>query len=293
MITIIALSKDQIFSIIKPRCEKANKGNFGKLLVIAGSENYRGAAYLSVLSALRCGTGIVSLASLREVINSVSSRIAECTYLPLEANANGSISKSNSDFLLKTAGKYNAVLIGCGMCGNEETKEITENFILHSDTPIIIDADGLNSIKDNTEILKKAKCDVIITPHIKEFSRLTKQSCDTISASQCECAEKFCKEYPVTLVLKSHKTVISSNNSESLVSSFGNVGLAKGGSGDLLAGAISAFRAQGYSAYESAMCGVFVQGEAANLCAKDMSYVSMLPSDVAGYIDKVFKSNNR
>ncbi|MBE6631680.1 MAG: NAD(P)H-hydrate dehydratase [Ruminococcaceae bacterium] len=278
-----------ILSVIKPRDPKANKGSFGKLLVVAGCENYRGATYLAVTGALRSGIGIVGLASTEEVISSVSSRIAECTYFPLIKNSEGHISKDNAENLLEISGNYSAVLIGCGMSCSKDTGTLVQKLLRSSDTPIVIDADGLNSIKDRPYVLSEAKQTPIITPHIKEFSRLCGKSCEEILEEPEKSSKEFSDKYGCTVVLKNYDTVIASPGRESMLNTVGNVGLAKGGSGDLLAGIIASLRAQGMDPYEASYCGTYIHGSAADICAEKMSRISMLPSDVALCIDEFFK----
>ena len=274
--------------IIKRKSPDSNKGTNGTLNIVAGSERYRGAAVLSVLAAERCGVGIVRLASVEKVISSVSVLCPEAVFLPLSEGRDGGISASDFDGKLKNISSSRALLVGCGMGNSIDTNKIVTSLLYNCDIPLIIDADGLNSIKDFPEILLKAKHTPIITPHIGELSRLSGLSVDTIKKDRLSAARNFAEKYNTIVVLKDSVSIVVTPNGETFVCDKPNPALAKGGSGDVLSGIISSFVAQGYNPFEAALCGVSLHSLAAELGAKDFTEFSMLPSDIIKYIPAVF-----
>ena len=180
--------------------------------------------------------------------------------------------------------KVTALLCGCGLGKDEGVADIVKN----CSVPMILDADGLNNI--TAEDIPEG---TVITPHIGEFSRLTGIAIGEIRSDPERYARAFTDRYNVTVVLKDHETVIASPGIETAVSRFGNPGLARGGSGDVLAGMIASFRAQGLSAYESAVCGVVLHGASADRTAKRLSQQTMLPHDILKDLTEIFNERGR
>lgn len=287
------MTEYEVFRILKKRPSDSHKGSFGTLTVIAGSSFFRGAAALSVSSALRSGTGIVCLASTERVIASVAAKIDECTYFPLEENQNGSISEICADAIVKKVNRGNCCLAGCGMVFCEDTKTIIKALIRGADCRLILDADALNSISDYPVLLADAKYPPVITPHAGEMARLCGRTVADIKAAPEMTAAGFAREYNCIVVLKDYITHIASPSGELYVNNTGNSGLARGGSGDVLAGIIASFVAQGYPAYDAAVCGVYLHGLAADRCAARISQYGMLPSDILFDLCGIFRENDR
>jgi NAD(P)H-hydrate epimerase len=287
----------QIFTALPKRPLDSNKGTFGTLTAICGSANFIGAAYLCVLGALRSGVGIVCLASVERVIAAVASRIAECTYLPMKETTAGSISAENADVLLarlspsspsSRQAKNTAALVGCGMTNTPATAELVRALIEGADCPLILDADALNAVSADTAVLNRAKKTPIITPHIGEMARLTGRSIDQIKGDTVNTAVNFAASHNCVTVLKDFRTVIAHPDGRYYINKTGNPGLAKGGSGDVLAGIISSFTAQGREAFDAAVCGVYLHGLAADRCAERKSQYGMLPSDILDDLCDIF-----
>ena len=281
-------------SILKPRPNNSHKGTFGTVNAVVGCARYRGAATLSVMGALRSGAGIVRLCSTEKVCSAVTAQYPSATLLPLPENAEGYISKNAVPVILNTVNPTDALLLGCGLGQCADTANAVNLLLFGAKCKKLIDADALNLLAA-TGVLTEAKnrnalqgC--VITPHIGEMSRLTGRSISEIAESMENTAQEFSNEYGCVTVLKSHRTVIAVPSEETVyVSELGNSGLAKGGSGDVLAGLIAGFLAQGYTEKDSAILGVTVHGIAADLCAKELSMQAMLPSDLDTYICKVFR----
>lgn len=268
------LTLNDVFNILPVREKDSNKGSYGRLLSIVGCRYYRGAAVLSSLGALRTGVGILTVCSCEEVIQAVAAALPEATFLP------------EKELNIKDIPKVSALLCGCGLGKNERVGRIIKDCTV----PMILDADGLNNI--SSEDIPENK-DIIITPHIGEFSRLSGIDIPKIKADTEKYARDFANKYNVTVVLKDYETVIASPSKESAVSKFGNPGLARGGSGDVLAGMIASFRAQGLSSYEAAVCGVVLHGASADRTAERLSMQTMLPGDILFDLSEIFKERGR
>ncbi|MDE5771034.1 MAG: NAD(P)H-hydrate dehydratase [Ruminococcus sp.] len=266
------------------RKSDSHKGTFGKVLIIAGSSLMRGAAFLSVMGALRSGAGLVSLATVGKCIDTVSVLAPESTFIEIEHDENGFMCFEPEKLNLKN---YSAIVIGCGMGVTSETTELTKFVVQNSEVPVIIDADGINYIASDIDILLKKKTDIIITPHTGEMSRLMKCDIDEISANRFDSARKFAEKYDITVVLKGAGTVIADKN-RTAVNPTGNAGMSRGGSGDILAGIIGAIVGQGYSAFESACAGVYIHGLAGDVAAEKLGHEAMLPRDILGCLSDSF-----
>ena len=280
-------SEDMVFSSIRKRPRFSNKGTYGKLLCITGSANFPGAAVLSALGALKSGAGITTVATTEKVVSMIASRIPEATFLPLPEDDEGRISEGAKGKILPMLGKVDAVLIGCGLGRGKDIGGIVEFVLENADCPIVIDADGLNCISENSEVLKKAKRTPIITPHMGEMARLCGISIAETVEKRIETASETAKKYGVIVVLKDATTVIAEPNGDIYFNSTGNPGLSKGGSGDCLAGMIASFAAQGFIGTSCAVCGVYLHGLAADKAAKELSEYGMLPSDIPDYLCKI------
>ncbi|MBR6682035.1 MAG: NAD(P)H-hydrate dehydratase [Clostridia bacterium] len=279
-----------IISKLSKRESNTSKYDYGTLLAVCGSKYYRGAAMLAASAACRCGAGIVCLASTERVISSVVSAIPECTFLPLEESENGTISHRSTLDIIARANKSDAALIGCGLALDDETRQVVQNVITSAECQLVIDADALNVLSENVELLKQARKMPVITPHFGEMARLCKKSRQDVENAPEKTALDFAYRYNCVVVLKSHVTFIATPDGKCFVNTdVGNAGLAKGGSGDVLAGMIASFLAQGKDQTASACCGVYLHGLAADKCADRLSMTSMLPSDVVFEIGSVFK----
>lgn len=285
------IDEEMIWQSINIRKVDTHKGNYGKLLNLSGSRNMRGAAALSTLGALRVGAGIVTLASINTVITSVITNILEAKTLKLNENTYGTVSISSLDFIISEINKSDVCLIGCGLGVNSETVKLVKYIVKEATCPIVIDADAINIIAENLSILKSKKSKIILTPHLGEMSRLTKLSISEIINSKLEVITEFVKEYNVTVVLKDYNTIIIDENSKVYFNVYGNPGLAKGGSGDVLSGMVAGFLVQKIDL--AAVCGVYLHSKAAERCSKRKSKYAMLPSDILEDVCDIFLEAGR
>lgn len=286
-----ALADNTLLSLIPERKPVSHKGTYGRLLNISGSAFYTGAAMLSTDGALRAGVGLCNLATPTRVINAIASAVPETIYLPLEQDFDGFINDGAvrvvSEELVRT--RYTAVLTGCGLGNNKSTYDMTETVIKRADCPIIIDADGLNSVAPNINILKESKKGIIVTPHPAEFSRMTGKPVEDIQRDRLSAAKEFAEEYRCVTVLKGVNTVIASPDGDAVINTTGNAGLAKAGSGDVLAGIIASFTAQGMDMFKAATVGVYLHGLAADVLAGRIGKTGLLPRDLPGILPEIMK----
>ncbi|MBR5516312.1 MAG: NAD(P)H-hydrate dehydratase [Clostridia bacterium] len=282
------LCLSNVFSILKKRPEESNKGDYGTLLSICGSAYYRGAAGLSAIGALRTGVGILRVATTEKVIVPLSSLAPEAVFLPLAEGEKGEIGSFDTKTYFREFPKTSAVLCGCGITTFGAVPEIVRDITVNAPCPLVLDADALNSLANNKEILLEAKNEVIITPHIGEFSRLCGVDIGEIKNNIPKYGKEFAKKYGVILILKGSNIHIFYRDSV-YVSNFGNAGLARGGSGDILAGMTASFVAQGYSGIEAAICACVLHQCAADRTAKRLSIQGMLPHDIIYDLCEIFK----
>ncbi len=279
---------------IAGRPVNSHKGTFGRLLSIVGADRYPGAAAISTLSALRSGVGLMSVCTTERSAISLASNVRECTLFPCHSDEDGFINPTEHELsgILDLLDASDAVLIGCGLGQSKGAMSVLEAVIENANCPIIIDADGINLVSRCIELLRKAKTDVTLTPHPAELSRLAKVDTRTAVSDRYEISKKLAGDHGVTVVSKSCSTLIV-NPEESYVTMFGNNGLSKGGSGDLLAGLIASFTAQGKSPVTAGILGAYAMGISCEEVSKRLSRTGMLASDIISYLPELFKNFER
>ncbi len=260
----------------------SNKGDYGHVLSICGSKCMTGAAVLAATGAVRGGAGLVTAAFPECAYPAVSSKLTSPLFLPLEYTDEGLISASSADAINNAMSKANTIVIGCGLGVSKDTATVLAEVIRNAEVPIVIDADGINIISRNINVLKAAKVPIILTPHPGEMSRLSGMSVKQIQSDRIQTAVDFANEYNVTVVLKGANTVVATHGRKTaFVNTTGNAGMSKGGSGDLLAGLIGAFLAQSAKPVDAAIMGVYLHGLAGDIAAEKYSMTAMTPMDVA------------
>lgn len=272
--------KNTVKKAVFCRPDNANKGTLGSLLSICGSYGMAGAAIMAGTSALRCGLGLLKTALPKSIYPIAAIKLPESVFFPLEETAGGKISEENLEFLLNEAEKSSAVLIGCGLSVCKDTKSIVYSVIENCTKPIVLDADALNCICDNKNILKSAKAQIIITPHPGEMARLINSTPKAVNESREEIAKAFSEKYGVVTVLKGAGTIIAAPGGKAVLNVTGNSGMATGGSGDVLAGMTASLLAQNATAFDAASAAVYLHGLAGDIAAEEFGKISMLPSDI-------------
>ncbi len=266
-------------SILPVRSQNSHKGSFGKDYIVAGSKGLTGAAVLCSSACLHSGAGLITLGcpeSLNIVFETV---LTEVMTDPLP-DAGGHLCAAGAERMLARAKKSDAVLFGCGLGNTPDTYRLLEALIGQTCVPLVLDADGINALAGNINILNRHKQELVITPHLVEFTRLAGCSLTELSRAPEVFAAAFSKQYGVTLVLKSHQTLAALPDGRVFKNVLGNSGMATGGSGDVLAGVITAFLGQGVCAQKSALLGVYVHSLAADMAAADKGEYGLTPTDI-------------
>ncbi len=264
--------------LITKRKKSIHKGDCGRMFILAGSKGLTGAAIMSSRAALKSGAGLISLGCAESLNNIFEIATPEVMTVPLADN-DGIITGDNIEQILQRANASDGVLIGPGLGVNNDISDIVKTLITRCLKPLVIDADGINALCMNIDILKDKKSDIIITPHIGEFARLVKKDASDILSNTAEYANEFARQYGITVVLKSHRTVVA-NGSNVYTNILGNPGMATGGSGDVLAGTICSLKAQGLNATDAAIAGVYIHSLAADMASFDKGEYGLTPSDI-------------
>jgi NAD(P)H-hydrate epimerase len=252
-----------------------------------------GAAYMSAQAAARCGAGLVTLGAPSSIYQPLASKLNEVMITPLDETPGGSLSLKNLDRLIKMTEKTSAVLIGCGLTRNIETERLVCELIQHLTCTVVLDADGINAISRHINLLRASKASLILTPHPGEMATLTGQKTADIQADRIKAAKAFAVEAGVTLVLKGADTVISSPEGRVYINPTGNPGMARGGSGDILAGMTAGLAAQGIEPTAAACSAAYIHGLAGDRCAEKLSQYGMLPTDMLEEVPQIFRDMSR
>lgn len=288
------IQKSEIFEHIKKRPLNSHKGVFGRLVIIAGSDCFPGAAQIATIAALRSGVGLVRVFSTERACMALSVSAKEATLFPCPADENGFIRADDKviNGLRDALGSASAVLIGCGLGVTQNTLKLLETVIENAICPIIIDADGINLVLGCIELLRKAKKEVILTPHPAELSRLAGKSIPETLENRYEYAKLIHSQTGAVVVSKSCATIVVSGEGAHLLM-FGNDGLAKGGSGDLQAGLTASFAAQGILPTWAGILGSAILGIGCEEVSRRISGTGMLAGDILNYLPRLFKKYER
>lgn len=265
-------------NILPYRPIDANKGTFGKALIIGGSANYYGAPSLSTIACYRTGTGIVTLASIQSVINIVA-RHPEPTFIPLPEQ-DGSISVKAHHTIENIAPNYDSLLIGVGMGTSDPAQEFLLSLLQAKLPPLILDADALNILSKQPSWWRLLPPDTIITPHPGEMGRLTGLSIPEIQANRLEITRQMSAEWGITVLLKGAHSIIASPDGQTAILPFKSSGLATAGTGDLLAGMIAGFKAQGLSSHHASVLGGYIHGLAGYIAEENIGERGVIASDI-------------
>ena len=255
------------------RDPEGHKGMFGKVLCVCGSVGYTGAPIFAGRGAVRTGSGLVFLAVPESVWPVAAVKSDEAMPFPVP-EAEGRLSLLAEEPIRRRAESCDAVLIGCGLGRGWQTDALVRK-LLTIEKPLVLDADGLNALSGREELLQKRAAPTILTPHEGEFLRLG----GGLSAGREAAAAAFSEKYGVYLVLKGHRTVVAAPDGRLAVNGTGNSGMAKGGSGDVLAGMILSLLGQGCEAFAACCAGVWLHGRAGDLAAADKGERGMTPKD--------------
>ena len=271
--------KDIYRKMLPDRPEDSNKGTYGRLLVIAGSKGMAGAAYLNAHAAYMTGAGLVRIytsSDNREILQTLLPEAIITTY-----------EEYNKEELLSLLTWADGVCIGSGLGMSRLSEKILKTVIEYVKVPCLIDADGLNLLAENKNYLNQmAERRFVITPHMKEMSRLTGTPVEELKADRIQILKDFISRYRITCVLKDSRTLIASEEKGIRMNLTGNSAMAKAGSGDVLAGVISGWMVQGKEAEDAAELGTYIHGLSGDLAKFEKGVYSVMARDLIEYISK-------
>ena len=275
------LDENQVAALLPDRSPQAHKGDFGRVLLLCGSRGYTGAAALAAMGALRCGAGLVYLGVPESIYAIEATKLTEPIVFPLP-DRDGMLSEDAIPEIRALLPRMDAVLIGCGLGVSEGTLAVLKMVLTEFFGPVIVDADGINLLAQHKDILRGRTGSTILTPHAGEFARLGYGGDRMLSAKQAA------EELALILLLKGHQTVITDGN-HTYLNPTGNPGMATGGSGDVLAGMITAFVGQGIPVLEATAVAAWLHGRAGDICAEELGQYAMLPSDMLEVLPRLMK----
>ena len=278
------LEKEDIKCLFPKRDENSHKGNFGYVGIMGGCIEYSGAVKLANLSSssLVSGAGVVRLIIPKEIAVSVMPYLLEQTLFLVESQEGHML--FDKDVIDKSLEKLKALAIGMGWGESIDNEKILKYILETKDIPIVIDADGLNTLaKMDKNILNKTKCKVILTPHLKEFERISGYSLKDIENNKEKLSTDFAKKYNVILLLKGHKTIVT-NGEETYIVNRGCPGMATAGSGDVLSGILAGILGYNKPSVLTIAGGAYLAGVAGELAQKNSNDISMKASDTISKI---------
>jgi NAD(P)H-hydrate epimerase len=273
---------------LPPRQAESNKGNFGKVLVIAGSRDMAGAAVLAALAALRGGAGLVRLAVPRGIQPIVAASNPCYTTAGLPEDADGRFASSAAESLVELAASQDVIALGPGLGQGAGPRAVVEKLLACLTKPLVLDADGLNAVVGRSRELLATGLPRILTPHPGEFARLLGVDVLTVQANRRTLAVDFARTHGVVLVLKGHKTIVTDGR-RFAVNRTGNPGMATGGTGDVLTGLTAALVGQGLGLFEAARLATHVHGLAGDLARDDLGEFSLIAADLPTYLPQAFR----
>lgn len=271
----------------KKRLKNTHKGDYGTALLICGSYGMCGAQILSAKAAAKSGVGLVKSFVCDRNYSAFTSSLPEAVTLPVPTSSQGA-PEIGYNLLKASLENSDAVLIGCGLGRSPHATALVFDALSISKIPIVLDADGINAISNNIDIIRTVKAPIILTPHSAEMARLCKTDVADIEANRVKYAYAFAQKYGCVVVLKGANTIVASPDGRVFFNTNGNPGMAKGGSGDVLAGIMVSRLAQGEVPLKAAISAVWLHGAAGDIAAKNHTETSMLPSDIIDALETVF-----
>ncbi len=263
-----SLTAAEAAKLLPPRPYASNKGTFGKAVIIAGSKNMPGAAVLAAKGAISSGAGLTQLIFPDSCSPCVMSKLTECLFMPMPTAENGEFDQTGINDVQNALTRCSAAAVGCGLGTGENSAAMLESVLMSCRSPLVIDADGINIISQHKDLLKKANCPVLLTPHPGEMARLIGSTADEVNSERETVALKFAVSNNAYVLLKGSGTVVASPDGRLYVNPTGGTALSRGGSGDLLTGIVTSLLAQGLSPFAALCEGAFIHGLAGDIAAE-------------------------
>ena len=263
----------------------SHKGDYGRILILAGSNRFSGAALLCAASTLRAGAGTVTVgvpASINPAL--IKNKTSEVMTLPLPETEAGKLSLKAFSKIKHILKKTTVLVIGPGLDNDKSTYALIRKIVKTTTLPIVIDADALNALNHHLGILKRHQGKIILTPHTKEMADLFSIDIAFIKKNRKLVAKKYAKDYNSVIILKGHQSIVTDGKTNFYINKTGNPGMATAGSGDVLSGIVGAFLGQGLDAFNAAKYATHIHGLAGDIAAKDKTQIGLIASDI---IDKI------
>lgn len=268
----------------------SHKADYGRILILAGSPRFSGAALLCAEAAMRSGAGLVTLGVAASIHPAVlKNKIKEVMTLPLPQTSDGKLSQAALAKIKIALKKTDVLIIGPGLDNHRSTYALVRKIVKAAKVLMVIDADALNALSGHLEILKQCAHKVILTPHLKEFSRLFGLKMEFIKKNRKLVAKNCAKDYNSIIILKGHQSMVTDGKRNFYLNQTGNPGMATAGSGDVLSGIAGAFLGQGLDAFSAAKYATYIHGLAGDLAAKDKTQIGLIASDIISRIPQAVK----
>ena len=280
---------DQAFvdSVIRPRDPETNKNDYGRILCVCGSAGYTGAAYFAAQGAVRMGSGVVTLAAPEKAWPVLAVKLNEPVVRPMPCGEDGLFSKKALPQLLALTERADALLIGCGIGRSDEVTEVVCTLLQKAACQVVLDADGIFALSQHKDILRRTAKPLVMTPHAGEFARLSGRK--QVSP---EALRAFAQENRCTVLYKGHRTLIAAHDGRLFRNHTGNPGMAKGGSGDTLAGMLVSLIGQGLAPEDAACAAAWLHGAAGDSAANRYGEYGMTPTDLLACLPGVTRRYN-
>lgn len=268
----------------------SHKGDYGHILILAGSSKFSGAALLCAEAALRAGAGLVTLGIPKSINPAlIKNKAKEVMTLPLAETKEKTLSLAAFAKIIAFLKNTDVLIIGPGLGKNKSTYALIRKIIKKINIPAVIDADALNALNNYLGILKSHTCELILTPHQMEMSRLFSIDVNLIKKSRKLIAKKYAKYYNSVIILKGHNTVVTDGSKNLYINKTGNPGMATAGSGDVLSGIAGAFLGQGLDSFKAAKYATYIHGLAGDIAANNKTQMGLIASDIVDYIPDAIK----
>ncbi|MCK8816145.1 NAD(P)H-hydrate dehydratase [Natroniella sulfidigena] len=275
-----------------PRKQNTHKGDYGKLLIVAGSQGMTGAAILTAQASLRIGAGLVTVGTPSSLNPILESKLVEAMTYPLAETEQATLALEAEQEIMDLMEGKDLMAVGPGLGQDEQLTTLLHNLLATVTTPLVIDADGLNAIQD-LELLAKREAPTVLTPHPGELARLVDLTVEQVEEDRVGLARKLARQYQVILVLKGAQTIIATPNGQTYLNLTGNAGLATGGSGDLLTGMIAGLAVQGLELITATVLAVYLHGLAGDLAKERLTEYGLIPSELLTYLPEAIKKTRR
>lgn len=284
------ITPELVAELLPIRPPDGHKGDFGKVLLVAGSTGLTGAAVLAGQACARAGSGLVKIACPRTVQPVIASHLVEVMSHPLpDVAKKGALAVRSLGEIRALLREHDAMVLGPGVGRHRETFDLVRRLLDHLATPTIIDADGLNALAEHLDLIRECSAPMVLTPHPGEFKRLTGETVPDNIHEKIALVRDVATNLGVIMVLKGSPTIVAQPGGPVYLNQTGNEGMATGGSGDVLSGVIGSFLGQGMEAIEAAVAGVFVHGLAGDLAAEKLTSRAMIAGDIVRFLPEAFR----